>query len=270
MTEAATQAATWPQIGDIIQNHDGGRPDPVRDLQGRRFDWTRDDGLRCALYFDATGSHAQWHAGEHSQPVDCEVFIVRPEVYFIDFVEAHNPNASQSFVLDISRRRVVQIDVVAPAAGVPAGLLDRIAQRGSWSAVDLHIHQGQWHEAGKASAAACERTNALVGQHLRYHYSDTHIYDHIYLSERYYSWFCHRGPDAGLGDLEECQMFALAPDLYLVCWTEKLIPCVGVTVEDLQAMRSIGKIFGADAYTGVAANRTVGAAMSLVSTFSLP
>lgn len=262
--------ALWPQIGDIVHNHEGGRPDPVADLQGQGFDWTRDDGLRCRLAFDAAQAAVQWTAGDDTQCTPCEVFAIRPGLYFVDAVDARDPHISHSFVLDLPMHRVVQVDVEAPVPGAAAGLLDRIAQRGSWSAVDLKIRQGCLDSAAGQAVPPCPRTSALVGHHYRYHYSDTHIYDHIYVSERYYSWFCHRGPDAGVGDFEECQYLALGPDLFLVCWTEKLIPCVGVTVEDLQSMRSIGKIFGADAYTGVTANRTVGAAMSLVATFALP
>jgi hypothetical protein len=265
MTEQALPYA-WPQIGDIVQNHDGGRPPPVDDLRGQAFDWTTDTHERCRLVFDGKGQATWQFADTPPQPVAPEVFAVRPGLYFVDFIAAHDRHCSHSLVLDVRQGRALHIEVHAPAQDVPAGLLERIAQRGSWSAVDVVFRQGRWAEA----APAFTRTTALVGQHYRYRYSDTHVYDHIYLSPRYYSWFCHHGPDAGLGDFEECDYLLIAPGLVLVCWREKLIPCVGVTIEDLDAMRSIGKIFGADAYTHETANRTVGAEMSLVATFSSP
>jgi hypothetical protein len=48
----------------------------------------------------------------------------------------------------------------------------------------------------------------------------------------------------------------------LVCWREKLLPCVGIMVEDHKIMRSVGKIGGADAYTGAIANTRVGATIT--------
>jgi hypothetical protein len=255
----------WPQIGDIVQNHDGGRPAPVDDLRGQSFGWRTDGGDACHLAFDAAGG-ATWQFGDTRQHVVPEVFDVRPRLYFVDFIAEHDRHCSHSIVLDVRQQRALHIEVHAPAPDVPAGLLERIARRGSWSAVDVVFRQGRWAEA----APAFTRTTSLVGQHYRYRYSDTHVYDHIYLSPRYYSWFCHQGPDAGLGDFEECDYLLIAPRLVLVCWREKLIPCVGVTIEDLDAMRSIGKVFGADTQTHETANRTVGAAMSLVATFSSP
>ncbi|QGZ56906.1 MoaF C-terminal domain-containing protein [Paraburkholderia acidiphila] len=255
----------WPQISDIVVNHDGGRPDPVRDLRGQSFSLAATDGHRLDLRFHGDGV-VYWTSKTVPQYSNCEVFLIRPRWYFVDFLDAASANRSHSIVLDTVHCRALHVEVLAPADDVPAGLLDRITVRGTQSAVDVRIWQGSWN----ANSLAFERTDSLVGRHYRYHYSETHIYDHIYLSERHYSWFCHRGPDAGLGDFEECDYFQLGDDLFFVCWKEKLIPCVGVTVEDLASMRSIGKIFGADAYTGETANRTVGSSMSLISTFSRP
>lgn len=255
-------ASRWPQIGDIVVNHEGGRPASVADLAGQSLSWTDDRGRAGRLHF-LSGDRLMWWTQGVALEAPCEVFRVREGWYFVDAVDLQRPGHSHSFVLDLAGRRALQVEVQAPALDVPAGLLDRIAQRGHQSAVDLQVTQGCWD----GQAPPFEPTTALLGRHHRYRYSDTHVYDHIYLNERYCCWFCHQGPDAGVGDFEECRYLALAPDLYLVCWQEKLIPCVGVTLEDLQSMRSIGKIFGADAYTGETGNRTVGAAMSLVSTF---
>ena len=163
-------------------------------------------------------------------------------------------------IWDVGGMRAFVIETLFPTpqeAQTP--VLERLAKSGCQSAVRVRYRQGG---IGNCAAAEFPRTTALVGRFLRYRYSDTHEYDHIYHSDRFYSWFCRQGPDRGLGDFEECDVFELREKLYLVSWREKLLPCVGIMVEDHERMRSLGKICGADAYTGVIGNTRVGAAMT--------
>src|SRR5208282_824778 len=122
-----------------------------------------------------------------------------------------------------------------------SSVLARLASTGSQSAVKVRYRQAP---IGAAVCSPFPPSRALVGKLLRYTYSSTHIYDHFYVSERFYSWFCREGPDKNLGDFEECDVFEIGPQLYLVCWREKLLPCVGILVEDHAAMRVTGKICG--------------------------
>lgn len=250
--------ATWPQIGDIIPNHDGNRPPSTDALVGRRFAINAESALSARL--DAT--RCLWADGESALELQYEAFPIADDLFFVDAMPTDDSRKSINLVLDLAGSRAFVVEVTYPSvADAQSALLSRLAATDSQSAVRCRYRQGSLDLEPKESFC---RSRALVGKHQRYRYSATHVYDHIYHSEKYYSWFCHRGPDQGLGDFEECDVFELRRNLYLVCWREKLLPCVGIMVENHGTMRSLGKIAGSDAYTGAIGNSRVGAEMSIL------
>lgn len=261
---APDERAAWPQIGDIVPNHDGDRPDHTGDLAGRLFTLRLSDVATAELRFEA--DRLQWRDGEERADDAYRAYRIREGCYFIHWISPAGQRLCRSLFLDLASERALLIEGRVPAAEENRlDVLTRIARRNSQSMVDV-VYRTATFGAGETQI---ERTADLVGKCLRYRYSDTHLYDHIYLSERYYSWFCHQGPDQGLGDFEECDYFKLRDELYLICWREKLLPCLAVMVEDHQAMRSMGRIFGGDAYTGEIGDTMVGARMSLVADIGL-
>ena len=68
------------------------------------------------------------------------------------------------------------------------------------------------------------------------------------MNEQTYTWHCIAGNERGLADTDRCFFYELGKQLYLFVWIEKIIPTVGVVIEDLEAMRSYGKIFGRGGY----------------------
>lgn len=256
------QQVSWPQIGDIVKNHGAGKPPHSTGLEGKRFALNL-GGKQVHATFKSNGE-LEWIEDDVVTVESAEIFRLRDGMYFVDFIKSDNPNISISIIVDLNISRYLVIHVLAPAENVPIGLMERVTLRGSQSAVDVNYYQGS---LSGEKFSYFPRTAELIGKHFRYRYSDTHEYDHIYLSEEYYTWFCREGPDKGLGDFDECNYFLLDKNLYLVCWREKFIPCVGVTVEDMNSMRSVGKIFGADSYGGTTANETVGSVISHVSEF---
>ena len=260
MTETSPSArASWPQISDIVPNHDEDRPAPSRDLVGRSFT------LKGELEGELTFGDAELARAEQGTATvyEYQCFPVRPGLYFVDAMLSPPNLRSLSLIVDLTSQTVLAVDVEFPEpAAAQRPVLERLARTNSQSAVQVRYRQSSF---GGGEALHFERSSDLVGKHLRYTYSSTHQYDHIYHSERFYTWFCRKGPDQGLGDFEECDVFGLGRDLYLVSWREKLLPCVGIIVEDHQAMRSTGKICGADAYTGAIGNARVGARIQLVA-----
>lgn len=268
VTSAVSSAAVhWPQIGDILQNHSGGRPDPTSDLVGKSFAVAFGDGDRLSLAFETAGI-LSWSAkgtkGHGQQPY--QAFCVRDGMYFVDFIDANDELKSISLWLDLTRDAVLLIEgSVADKSAENMNLLTRVEQTGAQSVPTLTYRSGS---IGKASIVEFARTDKLFGKFFRYVYSDTHIYDHYYVNPKYYFWYCWHGPDAGIGEFDEADYFELADDIYLICWREKFLPCLAVTIEDLSSMRSIGKVFGADSRTWRTGNSTVGATMSIVATIA--
>lgn len=264
-TDAVAPAAgRWPQIGDILQNHSGGRPDPTSDLAGKSFAVSLNDGGRLELAF-GTAERLSWSAsgakGHGDQPY--QAFRVREGMYFVDFIDANDEMISISLWLDLHRSAVLLIGgSVADRSAQDLNLLTRVERNGRQSVATLTFRTGR---IGPSQVPDFARTDKLFGKYLRYVYSETHIYDHYYLNPKYYFWYCWRGPDAAIGECDEADYFELAEDVYLICWREKFLPLLAVTIEDFRSMRSIGKVFGADTRTWRTGNNTVGASMSLVT-----
>ena len=66
----------------------------------------------------------------------------------------------------------------------------------------------------------------------------------MYLNEKIYTWQCLKGVEAGLCDTDRCWYFKLTENLYWCIWAERVVPTLGCVVEDMEAMRSYGAIYG--------------------------
>lgn len=263
MSEGAQpERASWPQIGDIAANHDGYCPSSVAALDGTEMLLGGDIG--ASIRFGS--GRGEWIENGAAREFEYQVFPAGPQLFMVDAMPVDSSPRSQTLILDLTGSRALIVDVVYPAPALAqTPVLERLAKTGSQSAVKVTYRQAP---LGKNSAPVFARTSALNGKHLRYTYSSTHVYDHYYLSERFYSWFCRAGPDKGLGDFEECDYFELGPQLYLVSWREKLLPCVGILVENHREMHCVGKICGTDAYTGALGNSRVGGTFQLIANSS--
>ena len=251
--------ADWPQISQIIPNHNGNCPPATDEFDGREVCLGGEVGAKVRF----GPRNCRWcEAGEELE-LEYEAFALGEQLFLIDAMPVLPDARSLTVIFDLAQRRALVIEVTFPhPCEAQTGVLARLASTGSQSAVSVRYRQAP---IGENEAVPFRTSRALVGKQFRYTYSETHIYDHYYLSDRFYSWFCREGPDKGLGDFEECDYFELGPRMFLVSWREKLLPCVGILVEDHSAMRATGKICGADAYTGVVGNTRVGCSIRLVA-----
>jgi hypothetical protein len=254
-----TRRADWPQIGDIIPNHDGFRPAATDLLAGfeGRLGGAIDALMRCAR------GNCEWTEAGRTSVLEYEAFNLGERLFLLDAMAAAPAGRSLTLLLDLAHGRALLFDLTFPTPAVAqSGLLSRLAETGSQSAVRVSYRQGP---IGDSAAPPFQRTTALVGKHVRYVYSTTHVYDHYYLSDRYYAWFCRQGPDKDLGDFDECDYWEVGPRIYAVSWREKLLPCVGIMIENHSSMVATGKVCGVDAYAGQAANTRVGAYIRVIS-----
>lgn len=255
MTETAV-TQLWPEIDDILVNHDGGAPPPSAPPAGT-FAFVAEDGedtLRLS------GAEATF--GEEVLPA--VYYQIRPGLFLIDLPDRPE-GVARLLVLDTNKGRVLQTEMTAPLPGAPDGLLDRLAWHDSQSAVGVTYRY--WFADG-AERTHLPSSRQLIGRQFRYTYSSTHQYDHYYINDRYYAWHCLKGPDADLGDFDECAHFQVDDNLVLFVWKEKLLPCAALTIEDHDTKRTIGKIFGANSSSGKAQGVIVGADIQPIADIS--
>jgi hypothetical protein len=94
---------------------------------------------------------------------------------------------------------------------------------------------------GHDGASGYALTSELIEKHILYRYTEKDAYEHIYHNQGTFTWHCLGGTEQGMADTEPCKMLKLSDELYLLFWSEKIMPVESVVVIDLKAMRSCGR-----------------------------
>lgn len=154
-------------------------------------------------------------------------FEVRPKVFFVDFYKKEYEE-NVSLVLNTITGQVI--------CGI-SGFYDRDGERRTKTTflnarIDSHGH-----------AKPFPLTDALVGKHILYRYTPRDWYEHIYLNRGTFTWHCVDGTEKGLADTEPTKVLDLGEDLYMLFWSETVMPVESLIVVDLQQMRSTGRFF---------------------------
>jgi hypothetical protein len=192
---------------------------------------------------------------------------IRPYFYFVNFVEPARRASTSTLLLDLAAGVCTHVRGQLPTrqqAGKP--FLERIAEREELTAVGVELIAGSINAPFVPTAARHQATSDLVGKRVEYTYSATERYEHIYLSEKLYTWHCLAGSERGLADTDRCHYLKLAPELYLFVWREKIVPTLGVVVVDLRQMKTTGRIMGYEGFDfGAITSFPVGAQVRVLS-----
>ena len=87
------------------------------------------------------------------------------------------------------------------------------------------------------------QTSDLAGKRVLYRYSSDDWYEHVYFNKETMAWHCVNGAEKGLADVEKCAYFGLDEDLYILFWTETVLPIESIIIVDLKELRSTGRFF---------------------------
>ncbi|WP_457147541.1 MoaF C-terminal domain-containing protein [Mycobacterium sp. URHB0021] len=128
---------------------------------------------------------------------------------------------------------------------------------------DPHLARQRWFQGTIAGTAASQDdahtvTDELIGRRVRYAYSSSDVYDHVYLNENLFTWFCVGGTELGCGDTESSTYWKLRNNTCLFAWLEKNLGIEGMVLIDLAAHRTVGIQFALDQVTGELVNITMG------------
>ena len=257
---------TWIPVGDLAE---GFSPEsnilpPAYDLAGYSISLNFEHGATLTLRIDREGD-GQVIVLEDGTRRPARVTSLREQFYFIDYVPQDDASDSVTLLLDYASGSALQILGTLPNAGeTTASLLARAAAGQPLTAVKVQFRAGRI--TGSEGDYGFPRTAELVGKRVRYRYSKTELYEHIYLNEAFYSWHCLSGVEAGLADTDLCHYFKLRDDLYLFIWQEKIVPTLGIVIVDLARCKTDGKIIGFAGYTpGKLSNFAIGATASVAN-----
>lgn len=156
-----------------------------------------------------------------------KAFQVRPDIFLIDF---YKPEHEEEVTLVLNFATGQAICTIS-------GFYGRIGERRTKTTF-LNAHIDSHH-----NVKPFEQTSALVGKHILYRYTPRDCYEHVYLNRGTFTWHCVDGAEKGLADTEQTKVLALGEELYLLFWTETVMPIESVVVVDLKQMRSTGRFF---------------------------
>jgi hypothetical protein len=160
-----------------------------------------------------------------------------------------NESKSVSIILDTERNIAMAIVGFLPTneeASIP--LWQRAKEKMSLTGVTAEFIPAGIDRPFTKDTPQFERTTELVGKRVQFTYSSKDAYEHVYLNDHYFTWHCISGNEKGLADTDVANYFKLDKNLYLFSWQEKIIPTLGVVMEDFDRMRSYGKICGYEGF----------------------
>lgn len=223
--------STWLPLDGLEAGFDANRAPHSEALAGGTYTVLLEDGTRISHEFGQRTVHWK-HSGKGESGEDpYEAFEVDTGLYYVQFQHTHDAKQAVSLVLDLTGGHALAVlSTIGDTAQRPTVVTQRF---------DVGTIEGI-EPSGTAPAPSTD----LLGRRMLWKYSPAHSYEHIYLTERWYTFHCLSGPEAGLADTDACTYYRLRPGIYLFAWREKVVPCAAVTVADHRDLRSHGALFG--------------------------
>lgn len=264
------ETSEYISVGELSVGFSENIMEPTNNLVDKTISLYFENGKETQLTFmDIETMKYQTIEGEEEERLISSYLAINPRqnIYFIDFVASYGDTRSVSIVLDMNKKIATVITGILPTSeemSIP--ILKRVEQRLPLTPVQALIEHASVNTPYKSTGLQHEKTTDLIGKRVQFIYSSKDIYEHIYLNENMYTWHCISGSEKGLSDTDKCFYYKLDEDLYLFIWIEKVIPTMGIVVEDLNTLRSYGKIYGYENYSaGKVSNFPVGSYAKIIN-----
>lgn len=236
-------------VGDLAKGiRQDGMPS-VDALTGTSMELTFESGDETHISFVGPND-LTWEVlrGPHEGASGREAYFAvspREDMYFVDYVSSAQKATSVSMVLDVGTGSATVVVGTLPAeAEVRKGAFELALEGAELTAVRARFLRAAIDKPFAAQDHGHAPTAEMVGKRVKYVYGPSETYEHIYLSEKLYTWQCLAGIERGLADTDRSHSFKLADSLYLFVWRERVVPTLGVVVVDWRDMKSVGKLFG--------------------------
>ena len=266
------RAKNWIDLVDWGKGMDGFKLPSSDELTGKelKFHFNAGNLIIKYIFHDATSLAWEVLQGPDRGQSDTETYEairVAPNIYFVDFLKKHQPGVSVSMALDLNTRKAtVLIATIPDREKESRDFVDRLGKGIDLSTMKVEIlHANVNPSSLNEPVVPHQRTSDLIGKRIKYTYSGNHVYEHIYLNDRLFTWHCLVGVEKGIADTEICDYFKIVPDVYLFTWREKVMPTFGLVLINLKEMRSNGKTFGLDVASGKYVNFTMGSYAEIIN-----
>jgi len=239
MSETPNNTDLWLPLDGLAPGFDAFRAPHTTALDGQTFTALMHGQDSRVTYAFANGRIESSVAGSDGKTPGSaayEAFEVDKDLYYVESALEQRPQEALSLFIDFAAGTGLSVlTVIGPDGQLPV----RVTQQFAPFTIEGHASPGDLPVP----------TNALVGYRAWWRYSDVHAYEHVYLSEHWYTWHCVAGPEKTLADTDEQTTYEVRPGFYVFAWREKVIPCAAVTIadhRDAANLRSHGALFGLD------------------------
>lgn len=237
------------QVGDLAKGISEHILPDTDDLVGKILQLNFEDKTATRIKFDSintlnwevvTGSD-KGRRGADTYRATCP----REGIYFVDYIQQDQRATTVSLVIDTSAQKATAVIGTLPTeAETRKDAFSRVQANMELTGVTTKFVRATLDTPFTAEGHLHNPTDELVGKRVKYVYSQTEEYEHIYLNPNLYTWHCLEGIEKGLADTDRCYYYKVDDDLYLFVWREKVVPTLGIVVIDLKQMKTTGKIFG--------------------------
>lgn len=266
-----TKDLKFIQVGDLAKGITENILPDSEDLAGSSLDLFCEDGSRRSFHFD-TAHTLTWevrHGTETGHRVETTYRATCPRdgIYFVDYIDGSKRATSVSMVIDRnSQSATIVIAALPTEAETRKDAFSRVREGLELTAVAAKFLRAAIGKPFVPGDHPHLPTDELVGKRVKYVYSKTDAYEHIYLTPKLYTWHCLAGIEKGLADTDRCHYYKIAEDLYLFVWQEKIVPTLGVVMVDLERMKTTGKLLGYEGDDfGTLTNAPIGAYATLLN-----
>lgn len=218
----------WPTLEAMAAGFSEHLMDPSAHLAGKTIEHTFANGWRIKHEFAAAKLKWTVLEGEDAGSfgdAEYKAYEVRPGIFLVDFYKVDHKELV-TLLLDLPSG---QLKVAV------SGFVDKNGERRTWTNfLDAT-------KSGDRAVAAFGLTTEMVGKHVLYRYTPRDAYQHFYVSPGTLMWHCVAGTEKDVADAEQAKVFKLSDRLYLLFWTETVMPVESIVVIDLEDMRSTGR-----------------------------
>jgi hypothetical protein len=248
----------WPTLEEMADGFNEYKYPPSPFLAGKKANLRFENGWLIEHHFvddtTLTWTILEGEGTGASETETYEAVEVRPGIFFVEFLKPeHQESATLVWKYETG-------DVLAAvSAFYNRGSEKRTRTDFVTAVVD-----------GKPGGSPILQASSLVGKRVLYRYSADDWYEHVYFGAQTMAWHCVNGAEKGMADVERCAYFDVADDLYVLFWTETIMPVESVIVVDLAQMRSIGRFFCWDPKPGKLIHLTFGSKATVLNETAYP
>lgn len=228
------ESPEWLNMDDFAEGIDTNRLPQTDALAGRSFTVNLEGSGQLTVEFDATtvtwtASGVAWQG---SGTDEYEAIAIGVGAFWVDFSQADRKVETTTLVF-------------SPEAGWALAVHSLI--HGEDFTTETRVMQ-TFHPGRIAGVSDDVELPApsrdLIGKRTLFRYSAHHLYEHIYLSSRRFTWHNLIGEQRGHAASELATTYKLEEGMYLFTWREEKIPVGTVFVFDYARGRSTGKFIG--------------------------